>query len=350
MKEPLRLDVRLSECELEPEFRGDTLASYLGEISRVPLLMAEEEVMLGRTIRRAEAALEALQRESLSPAKQAVLWRLVLEGQQAQLRMVEANLRLVVSVAKRYVHHGIPLADLIQEGNLGLLKAVCKYDHRMHYRFSTYATCWIRQAISRAIMENGRTIRLPAHMAESVGTVRSVSRQLQQKLERDPTVGELVLEIGILSAEERAEVESFAKARQPLPDHLLKRLSKARARVQLLLDSMLEPLSLETPIGEGEDSLLGDLLTNIQDLSPADEALARMLKASLAETLSGLSPREQIVLRYRFGLDDVDIMTLAALGEQLGVTRERVRQIEQKALRKLRLGVGSRELAVYLTS
>ncbi len=349
MEEPLRVDPDPEQWP-ESDFQGNTLAAYLNEIAEVPLLTAEEEVTLGRAIHRAGAAIEALKRENLSSAKQAVLWRMILEGQQAGIKMIEANLRLVVSVAKRYINHGIPFADLIQEGNLGLLKAVHKFDYRMRCRFSTYATCWIRQTISRAIVEHGRAVRLPAHMAESVNAVRNVSRRLQQKLGRDPTVDELVLEIGVLSEEECAEVSAFAQTHKPLPPHLLRRLQKVRERVQLLLDSMMEPLSLEAPVGEDEDSFLGDLLASTQDSSPADETLAQMLKISLAETLSNLSPREQIVLRYRFGLDDVDVMTLEELGEQLGVTRERVRQIEQKALRKLRSGVRSRKLVTYLMS
>jgi RNA polymerase primary sigma factor len=336
--------------EPELELQDDTLAAYLREISSVPLLTAEEEITLSRAIRRAEAALTVLQDGSLETPKQTALWLLVLEGQQAQLKMAEANLRLVVSVAKRYANQGIPFADLIQEGNIGLLRAVRKFDYRQQCRFSTYATCWIRQAMGRTVAQNSRSVRLPAHIAESMSTVRNVSRRLQQELSRDPTVDELVLEIGILTMAEREEIEALLKAREPLPPRLLKRLLKARERVQLLLSSMLEPVSLETPAGDDDDSLLGDMVPNSQASSPADETLAQMLKECLNETLSVLSPREQIILRYRFGLDDADVLTLGELGEQLGITRERVRQIEQGALRKLRLGECSKQLAPYLAS
>jgi RNA polymerase primary sigma factor len=338
MEDTLRLESRWGNWH-ETEFCGDTLAEYLHEIARVPLLTAAEELRLSRVIRRGDVALQNLQRRELSHTKETILWRMVLEGQQAERHMAEANLRLVVSVAKRFANRGMPFVDLIQEGNMGLLRAVRKYDYRMHYRFSTYATCWIRQAMGRAIAEQGRAVRLPAYMAEWLSLLRNTSVRLQQALGREPTVEELTLETGTLSQDERDRIRSCARDHKPLPPNLNKRLIRARARVQTLLASMLEPLSLECPLGEDDKTSLQDLLYSHQAPSPADETLARIQGESLIATLGGLSPREQVVLRHRFGLDDADVMTLEEIGQSLGVTRERVRQIEERALRKLRVDV-----------
>ena len=267
----------------------DPVRMYLKEIGRVPLLTAEEEVELAR---RMEAGDET-----------------------ARHRLEEANLRLVVSIAKRYVGRGMLFLDLIQEGNLGLLKAVEKFDYSKGYKFSTYATWWIRQAITRAIADQARTIRIPVHMVETINKYIRISRQLLQELGRDPT-----------------------------PDEVAKHMGLNTARVREIMKIAQEPVSLETPIGEEEDSHLGDFIEDEAALDPADAASMMLLKEQIADVLKTLAPREAEVLRLRFGLEDGRSRTLEEVGQSFGVTRERIRQIEAKALRKLRHPVRLRKL------
>ena len=274
----------------------DPVRMYLKEIGKVPLLTAEEEIELSKQM---ELGGE--------------------EGKRAQQRLAEANLRLVVSIAKRYVGRGMLFLDLIQEGNLGLIKAVEKYDYRKGFKFSTYATWWIRQAITRAIADQARTIRIPVHMVETINKLIRVSRQLLQELGRDPTPEEIAEEMGM-------SVE----------------------RVREILKISQEPVSLETPIGEEEDSHLGDFIQDDNVPVPADAAAFTLLKEQLVEVLGTLTEREQKVLRLRFGLDDGRARTLEEVGKEFNVTRERIRQIEAKALRKLRHPSRSRKLKDYL--
>ena len=271
----------------------DPVRMYLKEIGKVPLLSAAEEISLAKAME---------------------------EGsEEAKKRLAEANLRLVVSIAKRYVGRGMLFLDLIQEGNLGLIKAVEKFDYRKGYKFSTYATWWIRQAITRAIADQARTIRIPVHMVETINKLIRVSRQLLQELGREPTPEEI-------GAEMNMSVE----------------------RVREILKISQEPVSLETPIGEEEDSHLGDFIQDDNVPVPADAAAFTLLKEQLVEVLSTLTEREQKVLRLRFGLDDGRARTLEEVGKEFSVTRERIRQIEAKALRKLRHPSRSRKLKDYL--
>ena len=271
----------------------DPVRMYLKEIGKVPLLTAEEEIELAK--------------------------RMELGDQEAKKRLAEANLRLVVSIAKRYVGRGMLFLDLIQEGNLGLIKAVEKFDYRKGYKFSTYATWWIRQAITRAIADQARTIRIPVHMVETINKLIRVSRQLLQELGREPT-----------------------------PEEIADEMNMPVDRVREILKISQEPVSLETPIGEEEDSHLGDFIQDDNVPVPADAAAFTLLKEQLVEVLSTLTDREQKVLRLRFGLDDGRARTLEEVGKEFNVTRERIRQIEAKALRKLRHPSRSRKLKDYL--
>ena len=271
----------------------DPVRMYLKEIGKVPLLSAEEEIELAKKMETGD--------------------------QEAKKRLAEANLRLVVSIAKRYVGRGMLFLDLIQEGNLGLIKAVEKFDYRKGYKFSTYATWWIRQAITRAIADQARTIRIPVHMVETINKLIRVSRQLLQELGREPTPEEIAAEMNL-----------------PVD------------RVREILKISQEPVSLETPIGEEEDSHLGDFIQDDNVPVPADAAAFTLLKEQMVEVLGTLTEREQKVLRLRFGLDDGRARTLEEVGKEFNVTRERIRQIEAKALRKLRHPSRSRKLKDYL--
>ena len=271
----------------------DPVRMYLKEIGKVPLLSATEEIELAK---------------------------LMADGdQEAKKKLAEANLRLVVSVAKRYVGRGMLFLDLIQEGNLGLIKAVEKFDYRKGYKFSTYATWWIRQAITRAIADQARTIRIPVHMVETINKLIRVNRQLLQEYGREPRPDEIAAEMGI-SEEKVREIIKVAQ----------------------------EPVSLETPIGEEEDSHLGDFIADDVTPAPADVAAFTLLKEQLMEVLDSLTPREKKVLRLRFGLDDGKARTLEEVGKEFNVTRERIRQIEAKALRKLRHPSRSKKLKDFL--
>lgn len=285
-----------SEVDLSvPEGVGidDPVRMYLKEIGRIPLLSPEEEVDLAKKMEQGD--------------------------EKAKRRLAEANLRLVVSIAKRYVGRGMLFLDLIQEGNLGLIKAVEKFDYRKGYKFSTYATWWIRQAITRAIADQARTIRIPVHMVETINKLIRVSRQLLQELGREPNPEEIAHEMGITEEKVR-EIMKIAQ----------------------------EPVSLETPIGEEEDSHLGDFIEDHEAKAPAEEASFTLLREQLEDVLTTLTDREQKVLRLRFGLDDGRARTLEEVGQQFGVTRERIRQIEAKTLRKLRHPSRSKKLKDYL--
>ncbi|HHV94912.1 MAG TPA: RNA polymerase sigma factor RpoD [Clostridiaceae bacterium] len=271
----------------------DPVRMYLKEIGKVPLLTPEEEIELAKRMEQGDVA--------------------------AKRRLAEANLRLVVSIAKRYVGRGMLFLDLIQEGNLGLIKAVEKFDYRKGYKFSTYATWWIRQAITRAIADQARTIRIPVHMVETINKLIRVSRQLLQELGREPT-----------------------------PEEIAKEMNMPVEKVREVMKISQEPVSLETPIGEEEDSHLGDFIPDDEAPAPAESAAYTLLKEQLMEVLDTLTPREEKVLRLRFGLDDGRARTLEEVGKEFNVTRERIRQIEAKALRKLRHPSRSKKLKDYL--
>ena len=310
----------------------DPVRMYLKEIGKVPLLSAEEEIDLAQKMEEGNVAQEKIvilkkrieeseDEAEIADLKEEIktLQKDVDAGADAKKRLAEANLRLVVSIAKRYVGRGMLFLDLIQEGNLGLIKAVEKFDYRKGYKFSTYATWWIRQAITRAIADQARTIRIPVHMVETINKLIRVSRQLLQELGREPTPEEIAAEMNM-------PVE----------------------RVREILKISQEPVSLETPIGEEEDSHLGDFIQDDNVPVPADAAAFTLLKEQLEEVLGTLTEREQKVLTLRFGLEDGRARTLEEVGKEFNVTRERIRQIEAKALRKLRHPSRSRKLKDYL--
>ncbi len=289
----------------------DPVRMYLREIGRVPLLSAEEEVRLAKRMERGRL-------ELLKPAANRD-YLLIEDGEEAQRRLTEANLRLVVSVAKKYIGRGMSLLDLIQEGNIGLIRAVEKFDYTKGYKFSTYATWWIRQAITRAIADQARTIRIPVHMVETINRLIRISRRLLQDLGREPTSEEIA---------EQMEIS---------PE-----------KVREIIKVSQEPVSLETPIGEEDDSHLGDFIEDHTALAPADAASHQLLKEQVEDVLESLTERERKVLQLRFGLDDGRSRTLEEVGKEFHVTRERIRQIEAKALRKLRHPSRSRKLKDYL--
>ena len=311
----------------------DPVRMYLKEIGKVPLLSAEEEIELAQKMEAGAVATEKIQilksRIDNEEVEEAELDGLNEEiknlqkdvdgGAEAKKRLAEANLRLVVSIAKRYVGRGMLFLDLIQEGNLGLIKAVEKFDYRKGYKFSTYATWWIRQAITRAIADQARTIRIPVHMVETINKLIRVSRQLLQELGREPS-----------------------------PEEIAEEMNMPVDRVREILKISQEPVSLETPIGEEEDSHLGDFIKDDNVPVPADAAAFTLLKEQLEEVLGTLTEREQKVLTLRFGLEDGRARTLEEVGKEFNVTRERIRQIEAKALRKLRHPSRSRKLKDYL--
>ena len=339
------LDLSLTPDAINIE---DPVRMYLKEIGKVPLLTAEEEVRIAICMESgadaqilldnefkdialddkervvtdedyAKYKFEEESREDLIGKNKEDLIRIVAEGEEAKKKLAEANLRLVVSIAKRYVGRGMLFLDLIQEGNLGLIKAVEKFDFRKGFKFSTYATWWIRQAITRAIADQARTIRIPVHMVETINKLVRVSRQLLQEL-----------------------------GREPAPEEIADRMNIPVERVREIIKISQEPVSLETPIGEEEDSHLGDFIQDENVPVPAEAAAYTLLKEQLQEVLSTLTEREQKVLRLRFGLDDGRARTLEEVGKEFNVTRERIRQIEAKALRKLRHPSRSRKLKDYL--
>ena len=300
----------------------DPVRMYLKEIGKVPLLSPEEEIDLAQKMSSgnlAQEQLDSAEEGSLSAEETAQLKALLKEGEKAKQKLAEANLRLVVSIAKRYVGRGMLFLDLIQEGNLGLIKAVEKFDYTKGYKFSTYATWWIRQAITRAIADQARTIRIPVHMVETINKVIRVSRQLLQELGHDPS-----------------------------PEEIAGEMAMPVDKVREILKIAQEPVSLETPIGEEEDSHLGDFIPDEGASEPSEAASFTLLKEQLVDVLGTLTPREEKVLKLRFGIEDGRTRTLEEVGKEFNVTRERIRQIEAKALRKLRHPSRSRKLKDYL--
>ncbi len=303
---------------------GDPVRMYLKEIGKVPLLTAAEEIDLAMKIEAGVAATEELEKAEedgveLDRREKRRLGRIEQVGLDAKQQLIEANLRLVVSIAKRYVGRGMLFLDLIQEGNLGLIRAVEKFDYTKGFKFSTYATWWIRQAITRAIADQARTIRIPVHMVETINKLVRIQRQLLQELGREPTPEEIGEEMG-LTAERVREIQKISQ----------------------------EPVSLETPIGEEEDSQLGDFIEDDAAVVPPDAASFSMLQEQLAKVLEGLAERERKVISLRFGLEDGHPRTLEEVGREFGVTRERIRQIESKTLAKLRHPSRSSKLKDYL--
>ncbi len=303
---------------------NDPVRMYLKEIGKVPLLTAEQEVILAKAIEEGEAATAELDKAAASghrpaPARLRELQRTERQGQLAKKKLIEANLRLVVSIAKRYVGRGMLFLDLIQEGNLGLIRAVEKFDYTKGYKFSTYATWWIRQAITRAIADQARTIRIPVHMVETINKLIRIQRQLLQDLGREPT-----------------------------PEEIGREMEFSPEKVREILKVSQEPVSLETPIGEEEDSHLGDFIEDSDAVVPVDAASFILLQEQLDSVLHTLSEREKKVIQLRFGLTDGHPRTLEEVGREFGVTRERIRQIESKTLSKLRHPSRSQKLRDYL--
>lgn len=297
----------------------DTIGLYLKEVSRVALLTAEEEVELAQRIERGRLAREELARGNASAHRRLELRRLIEDGWMAREHLITANSRLVISVAKKYMGRGVPFLDLIQEGNIGLIRATKKFDYRRGHKFSTYATWWIRQAVTRAIADQGRTIRVPVHMGDQINKLLRVQHQLTQRLGRDPTVEEL------------------ANALEVTPK-----------KVENMIQVARRPLSLETPTDDEEDSVLGDFIEDNEASPPDDMATYNLLREHLSEVLNGLPPREVRILQLRYGLLDGQAYTLEEVGRKMGVTRERVRQIEAQALSRLRHPTIRRKLRDYL--
>jgi RNA polymerase primary sigma factor len=327
----------------------DPVRMYLSDIGRHALLTAEEELELARRIHEGEAATEALESgDVIDLDERDELELKVMQGRQAHNRLAQSNLRLVVSVAKRYIGRGLNFLDLIQEGNLGLLRAVDKFDHTLGYKFSTYATWWIRQAISRAIADQARTIRIPVHMVETINRQTRAHRRLQQELGREPSYEELALEMEFLEPNDVEQVRDALTNDGRLDRDVEHRLERASAKVRRIQRLSQEPLSLETPVGNEETSSLADFIEDDSLPGPADSATRRMLREQMSEILDGLNERERRVLIMRFGLEDGIPRTLEDVGKEFNVTRERVRQIEAKALRKLRHPLRSRKLRDFL--
>jgi RNA polymerase primary sigma factor len=297
----------------------DTIGLYLKEVGRVPLLTAEEEVDLAQRIERGRLAREELAKGNVSPRRRQELQRLIEDGWAAREHLITANSRLVISVAKKYMGRGVPFLDLIQEGNIGLIRAAKKFDYRRGHKFSTYATWWIRQAVTRAIADQGRTIRVPVHMGDQINKLLRVQHQLTQRLGRDPSVEEL------------------ADALEVTPQ-----------KVENMIQVARRPLSLETPTDDEEDSVLGDFIQDEEVPAPDETATYNLLREHLESVLNGLPPREVRILQLRYGLLDGQAYTLEEVGRKMGVTRERVRQIEAQALSRLRHPAVRRKLREYL--
>jgi RNA polymerase primary sigma factor len=305
--------------DLENIDTDDTIGLYLKEVSRVPLLTAEEEVELAQRIERGRMAREELARGSVSSKRRQELRRLIEDGWAAREHLITANSRLVISVAKKYMGRGVPFLDLIQEGNIGLIRATKKFDYRRGHKFSTYATWWIRQAVTRAIADQGRTIRVPVHMGDQINKLLRVQHQLTQRLGREPTVEELAVALDV-----------------------------PPKKVENMIQVARRPLSLETPTDDEEDSVLGDFIEDDEAPAPDETATYNLLREHLEEVLNSLPPREVRILQLRYGLLDGQAYTLEEVGRKMGVTRERVRQIEAQALSRLRHPTTRRKLRDYL--
>ncbi len=298
----------------------DTVGLYLKEMARVPLLTTEEEVRLAKQLELGYHARYLLLSDNGSNQRQRELERVIEQGKAAREHLITANTRLVVSIAKKYMGRGVPFLDLIQEGNLGLMKAVEKFDYRRGYRFSTYATWWIRQTITRAIADQGRTIRVPVHMSDSIRRLYKAARRLEQE-----------------------------NGRKPTPEEIAEDLEMEPRKVRWMLKVSWQPLSLERPVGEEEDSELGSFIEDKSTLTPTQTAYGNLLREKVEEVLATLTPREARILRLRFGLHNGRSYTLEEVGKKFGLTRERIRQIEGKALRRLRHPRRSRQLRDYLS-
>ncbi len=322
------MDEAFVEAEIEPipaaqlsEIASDdTISLYLKEMARVPLLTAEQEVTLARQFEQGRKARVRMNAGKLSEDDKDMLANIIERGEGSRTHLIQANTRLVVSIAKRYLGQGVPFLDLIQEGNLGLIKAVEKFDYRRGHRFSTYATWWIRQAITRALADQGRVIRLPVHLSDRIRKVYQVAQQLEQDW-----------------------------GRQPTPEEIAEELSLPPSKVQWMLKVSQRPLSLEKPVGEEEDSELGSFIPDDDSPTPSDTAYHRLLQERLDDILTSLTPREARILRLRFGLQDGRSYTLEEVGQKFGLTRERIRQIEHEALDRLRHPSRSRQLRDYLS-
>jgi RNA polymerase primary sigma factor len=297
----------------------DTIGLYLKEVSRVPLLTAVEEVQLAKRIEAGRGGREELAHGSISPKRRLELRQAIEDGWGAREHLITANSRLVISVAKKYMGRGVPFLDLIQEGNIGLIRATKKFDYRRGHKFSTYATWWIRQAVTRAIADQGRTIRVPVHMGDQINKLLRVQHQLTQRLGRDPSVDEIALALDV-----------------------------PPKKVENMIQVARRPLSLETPTDDEEDSVLGDFIEDDEAPPPDETATYNLLREHLGEVLNGLPPREVRILQLRYGLLDGQAYTLEEVGRKMGVTRERVRQIEAQALSRLRHPSIRRKLRDYL--
>lgn len=309
-----------TQFDLSEIASDDTISLYLKEMARVPLLTAEQEISLARQFEEGRnARRETVLNKALSEDAKDLLYIHVEKGESARTHLIRANTRLVVSIAKRYLGQGVPFLDLIQEGNLGLIKAVEKFDYRRGHRFSTYATWWIRQAITRALADQGRVIRLPVHLSDRIRKVYQVAQQLEQDW-----------------------------GRQPTPEEIAEELALPAQKVQWMLKVSQRPLSLEKPVGEEEDSELGSFIPDDDAPTPSDTAYHRLLQERLDDILTSLTPREARILRLRFGLQDGRSYTLEEVGRKFGLTRERIRQIEHEALDRLRHPSRSRQLRDYL--
>lgn len=319
IEEDVRRDFSVDDNYLANIDTDDTIGLYLKEVGRVPLLTAEEEVELAQRIERGRLAREELARGNVSLRRRHELQALIEDGWAAREHLITANSRLVISVAKKYMGRGVPFLDLIQEGNIGLIRAAKKFDYRRGHKFSTYATWWIRQAVTRAIADQGRTIRVPVHMGDQINKLLRVQHQLTQRLGRDPSVEEL------------------AEALDVTPQ-----------KVENMIQVARRPLSLETPTDDEEDSVLGDFIQDEEVPAPDETATYNLLREHLESVLNGLPPREVRILQLRYGLLDGQAYTLEEVGRKMGVTRERVRQIEAQALSRLRHPAIRRKLREYL--
>ncbi len=297
----------------------DTITLYLKEMARVPLLTPDQEQKLAQRVEHGRVAQQCLARNGHDREETGELRREIERGEEARQHLIKANTRLVVSIAKRYLGHGVPFLDLIQEGNLGLMKAVEKFNHELGHRLSTYATWWIRQSITRALAEQGRTIRVPVHMSDRIRKLYRVARELEQEM-----------------------------GRQPSPEEIAEEVALAPEKVQWILRASRRPISLERPVGEEEDNELGDFIEDEKVVAPSEAAYRHLLAETMGDVLGTLSPREARILRLRFGLQDGHNYTLEEVGQKFGLTRERIRQIEGEALRKLRHPRRSRQLKTYL--